>query len=272
MELRDVYRAIAKGEDILCVFPSVLAEELSGVKNIAIAEISGRDSIAAALKFIMDGGGDDILPVADDIPPQYGDFNEAFSPVFWLRKKAEEYGARVHSLIFIKEHELYKTLVAKYMREVISHYGFYTPCIPCHMYFHTIRAPLVKALGGSKIIGGERDSHDGRIKPSQIPMAIDYYKKAVRELGSRLVLPLRHIVNTKEIISFTYEEDTQLSCMFKELHGDLSQSIMQNTGKLRRFLEEFVMPINLKLIRALTTDENADIPKLANEFMDNLDK
>jgi hypothetical protein len=267
VELRDIFKAIARGEDIVPFFPKKIQKDLVKRGDLAIAEISGRDSIAAALKLIKEGKETEILPVADDVPPQYGNMNEAFSPIFWLQKEAKKHGAKVHDLVIVKEHELYSTLTAKYSREMIKRYGFYTPCMPCHLYFHSIRAVLITALGGTRVIGGERDSHDGKMKPSQVPTAIDYYIKAVKELGGELILPLRNIDKTQDIIDFTYEENTQLSCMFKRTFKDLSESIMRDETRIKKFFEEFAMPLNLKLMKELTTNENVDVIKTADEFV-----
>ena len=73
--------------------PKRLGSELGNTKKIAIAEIAGRDSVAAALNLIKERKVDEILPIADDVPPQYGNLNEAFNPIFWLQKEAEKYGA-----------------------------------------------------------------------------------------------------------------------------------------------------------------------------------
>jgi len=267
IELKDVYGAIARGDDVLQYFPRDLENELSGREDIVIAEIAGRDSIAAALSLIKSGEVMDILPISDDVPPQYGNLDVPLGPVFWLREEAEKYGVRVHDLAFIRDYELYNILTAKYSKEIIKSYGFYTPCTSCHLYFHTIRAPLVRALGGTKIICGERDSHDGRIKPSQFPLALDYYKEAVRALGGELLLPIREIDDTNEIKSVAFKEDKQRSCMFKQSNIGVIERIMDDETGVGRFFEEFALPLTIKLIDTMTREEDANITKIANEFV-----
>jgi len=268
IRLRNLYEAIARGDDILQYFPNGLREDLEGREKIAIAEIADRDSIAACLKVIMDGKIKEILPVADDIPPEYGNLNKAFNHVFWLQKQAEKYNAKVYDLVFIKSEEIYTTLTARYTEELISRYGFYAPCISCHMYFHTLRVPIVRALGGTKIVGGERELHDNRVKTSQIPLAIDYYQKAVSMLGGELILPLRKISDTKDIINLTFDDNPQLSCMFKERYGDLPRSVMNDKVKLKKFIEEFSLPITVDLIRTITTKQNVSITGWADDFVE----
>lgn len=271
VSLKDLYGAISRGEDITQHMPDQLAEDLKKRKNIAIAEIADRDSIAAVVKIAREGKVKEVLPIADAIPPLYGDLNKAFDEVFWLKQEVAKYGCKVYDLIFLDASDLYNTMVARYKNYLIKRFGFYTPCLSCHLYFHTVRVPIIKALGGTKIIGGERKSHDGRIKVSQIPLAVEYYKQAVRALGGELVLPLWEIESTKEIIKMTYADNPQLSCMFKEAYGSLPDSIKQDEAKLNKFFQEFALPLDMWLINSLTKDENADIIKLADAFIRELE-
>lgn len=270
VKLKTLYKAIARGDEITRFFPNGLSDDLEGRENVAVAEIADRDSVAAVLKVMKEGEIKEILPIADIIPPEHGNIRKGFNQVFWLKEKAKKYNVKIYDLMFIESYDLYSTLAARYSRELINRYGFYTPCIACHMYFHTIRVPIVKALGGTQIIGGERNSHDGRLKPSQIPIAIDYYKKAVGMLGGNLVLPLRDIVDTNEIIKLTYDDHPQLSCMFKETYGGLPESIMRDEERLKGFLEEFALPLTLDLIGVMVRKENPNIIGLADKFVERL--
>lgn len=267
---REAFSTIARGGDVVELFPKEMREELRDAEDITIAEIADRDSIAASLKAVKDHGIKELLPVADDIPPQYGNLNKAFNEVFWLKKEAEKYGAKIHDLVFLESDEIYNILTTRYSKELIKHYGFFAPCMSCHLYFHTIRVPLVRALGGTRVVGGERNSHDGRMKVSQIPIAIDYYKKAVEELGGELVLPIRDIESTEEIIQLSYKENPQLSCMFKEMYGNIPQSIMENEGLLKKFLSEFAVPLDLKVINELTSKPVVDLTKVSDEYVESL--
>jgi len=270
VDVKDLYEAIARGEDILQHMPDHLAEQLGKSNKVAIAEIADRDSIAAVVKIAREGKVGEVLPVADAVPPLYGDLNKAFDEVFWLKQKVAGYDCRVYDLIFLEASDLYNTLVARYKNYIIKRYGFYTPCLTCHLYFHTARVPIVKALGGTKIIGGERKSHDGRIKASQIPVAVEYYTKAVRALGGELILPLWEVENTKDIIKMTYADNPHLSCMFKETFGNLSETIAKDELVVKKFFQEFAVPLDLRLINAMTSKENVDLIKVADEFVKEL--
>ena len=270
VNLSQVYQKIALGESILSCFPDDSAEQLKDANDVAIMEVADRDSIAAGMKAIKEGLVTEILPVADIIPPESGNINKAFSQIFWLKHEAKEYNVKIHDIIFIEHVDLYNVLTARYSEELITKYGFYSPCLTCHLYFHTSRAPLVRALGGKKIIGGERNSHDGKIKMSQIPLALNYYKKAISELGAELILPIRDIKDTKDIISLSYNDNTQLSCMFKQMYGNLPPRITQNKTLLRNFFEGFAVPLSVSIIKELTTNPAADLIGFSDAFMQNL--
>jgi hypothetical protein len=270
VNLSCAYKKIAKGESILPCFPDDMSEPLSGAKDLAIIEVADRDSIAAAMKAIKEGIVTEILPVADIIPPESGNINKAFSQIFWLKHETQKYDVKFYDLVFITYDDLYNVLTARYSEELITKYGFYSPCLTCHLYFHASRAPLVQALGGTKIIGGERNSHNGKIKMSQLPMALDYYKKAISDLGAELILPIRDISDTKDIINLSYHDNAQLSCMFKQMYGKIPTRIIQNEALMKNFFERFAVPLSVGLIKELTTNPDADIIAFSDAFMQNL--
>jgi hypothetical protein len=78
-------------------------------------------------------------------------------------------------------------------------FGFFSPCVGCHLYFHAIRIPLAKKLNCSLVIAGEKESHNGKIKVNQIGAALDSYTLFSKQFGIELFLPLRAAKLGKDI-------------------------------------------------------------------------
>ncbi len=80
------------------------------------------------------------------------------------------------------------------------------------------------------------------------PKTIDYYKKAVEHMGGELLLPIRGVVDSNEIKAFSYAENVQLPCMFKQSGTGLEEQLLEEEAAVRGFFEEFAIPLMLKLM------------------------
>ena len=47
-------------------------------------------------------------------------------------------------------------LCGRYTTHFIKKFGFFSPCVGCHFYIHTVRVPIAKLLQSNLVIGGER--------------------------------------------------------------------------------------------------------------------
>jgi hypothetical protein len=103
------------------------------------------------------------------------------------------------------------------------------------------------------VIGGERESHDGKIKVNQIPVALEAYTSFVRRFGIELFLPIRDVHSGKEIeaiIGTRWEEGTgQLECVLSKNYLDMESRVVYSDEAVRMFLEDFAVPTAEKMVR-----------------------
>ena len=142
--------------------------------RLAMVEIAGRDSIAAAVIGVEAQGFTDLLPTCVYTGTEYGAWQTVERAVERLIKRLPQ--ARVHDPLLLGSPGFWQVLNGRFIAELVSRYGFYTPCVGCHLYLHGVRIPLAALLGNLPIIAGERERHDQAIKVNQISEALDIYQ------------------------------------------------------------------------------------------------
>ncbi|MBW2568941.1 MAG: hypothetical protein JRD93_13615 [Deltaproteobacteria bacterium] len=156
--LKEVY--LNKPESVVSLpkwlLPSRKVEEYRAMSSLAIVEIAGRDSVAAAVKAVEDEGFTDLLPTYVYTGTEYGAWSSVGEAVKRLSKRLPE--IRVHPPLVFGSPLFWQALNGRFINELIAKYDFFTPCIGCHLYLHSVRIPLALALGKAPIISGERES------------------------------------------------------------------------------------------------------------------
>ena len=145
------------------------------VKTLAIVEMAGRDSVAAAIKGVNTQGFTDLLPTYVYTGTEYGNWSSVLKAVERLKVSLGD-NVNIHELLVFGSPLFWQALNGRYINELIKRYGFYTPCIGCHLYLHSLRIPLSVLLGNKPVITGERESHDGGEKINQIADALNVYE------------------------------------------------------------------------------------------------
>ncbi|MGA9178448.1 MAG: hypothetical protein WBZ05_14490, partial [Desulfobacterales bacterium] len=143
--------------DLVIDFPKWLLSDPSienyrSISKLAMVEIAGRDSIAAAVKSIQQYGFTDLLPTYVYTGTEYGPWDIVNQALLRLRNRLPH--VRIHPLIVLGSPEFWKALNGIFISELFSIYGFYTPCIGCHLYLHSVRIPLALLLSNIPIISG----------------------------------------------------------------------------------------------------------------------
>lgn len=220
--------------------------------NLAIVEIAGRDSVAAAIKSVMENGFTDLLPVYAYTGTEYGSWSSVEQAVLRLSSRLPE--INIHQLLIIGSPVFWRALNGRFISDLIAKYGFFSPCPGCHLYLHAVRIPLAVKLGKLPIISGERESHSGLVKINQTAEALDFYLDFADQFGISIDFPLRHITQSHEIesiLQMPWERgQEQFGCT-------LSGNYRMNDGKLglsiedvERFLKEFAGPSSKEIIGA----------------------
>lgn len=220
-------------------------EVLRLARSPALVEIAGRDSIAAAILAARERGLSDLLPVYAYTGTEYGPFQKVLLAVQNLRQQLP--GVTIHDLILMGSPRLWQALNGRFVSELIARFGFYTPCVGCHLYLHSIRIPLALELGGLPIVSGERESHDGDVKVNQSASVIDRYQSFARAQGVSLLLPLRQVEQgekVEEILGFLWDEGKeQLGCVLSGNYRGVNKEPMVTEARVLHYLEEFAIPV-----------------------------
>ena len=266
-ELKEYYRD--KRECVINfpepLLPSRKVEEYRAMSLLAIVEIAGRDSVAAAVKAVEDEGFTDLLPTYVYTGTEYGAWSSVGEAMKRLSKRLPE--IRVHPPLVFGSPLFWQALNGRFINELIVRHGFFTPCIGCHLYLHSVRIPLAFALGKAPIISGERENHDGSIKINQISEALTVYQEIAKEFGIRLLFPLRHISEgnrIREILGFKWDQGKdQLGCILSGNYRRLDGSIGITGKQVLKYLKEFAYPLTRDIIKTYVAGQTPDYKKIA---------
>ena len=263
--------------DLVIDFPKWLLsdqsiEDFRSISKLALVEIAGRDSIAAALKSVQEYGFTDLLPTYVYTGTEYGPWDSVNQAILRLKSRLPK--VRVHPLIVLGSPAFWKALNGAFISELLSIYGFYTPCIGCHLYLHAVRIPLALLFSNIPIISGERERHNGSVKINQIPEALDLYKSLTETFRIQLLLPLRKISHGQEIEAILqmdwHEGKEQLYCCLSGNYRSVDGSVETNKTQVVRYLNEFAIPCTEKIIREYISGQTPNHLKIAKQIIQNL--
>lgn len=219
--------------------------------GLAIVEIAGRDSVAAAIKAVEDEGFTDLLPTYVYTGTEYGAWSSVGDAV--KRLSARLPGTRVHPLLVMGSPRFWQALNGRFAGELASRYGAFLSCVGCHLYLHSVRIPLAVTLGKIPIISGERERHDGAVKINQTGEALDLYQAPAEEFEVRLLFPLRHISaghRIREILGFEWAEgQEQLGCVLSGNYREVNGGISITGEQVIRYLKTFACPLTREIIK-----------------------
>jgi len=231
-------------------------------KTTVIAEFSGRDSVAAVMKSLEGYKMKNILPIASFAGTEYGDVEPLYENHKNLIKRIHiKHGheKRVYPLIIHSSPDLWHAINGRFTAELIEKFGFYTPCIGCHAYFHLLRMPMAKKIGNC-IISGEREGHQGRIKLNQLPECLDTYERILAHFDVDLLHPVRKIHKNEEIenlIGWDWDEGAQHpECVFSGNYRNLDGDVKYDPEQLSLYLETFLYPACIKLGELMLSENN----------------
>ena len=103
------------------------------------------------------------------------------------------------------------------------------------------------------VIGGERESHDERIKINQIGIALDAYITFLKRFDIQLFLPLRYVKSDKEIELIVGrqwpEGEQQIECVLSKNYQDIDGSIVFEKNAIKKFFDDFAFQKAEKIIK-----------------------
>ncbi len=222
-------------------------------KTSIIIEISGLDSLGAAILFRESVKNPIFIPTLAVIPTEYGDMNTVISQAERVLKKRLK-DAFITPFVILRDLRLWSILNGRYIPSIIQEFGFYSPCIGCHLYVHVLRIALAKIIGAKVIVTGERLKHNGKLKINQTSTSLSSHEQFCKEYGILLKLPLKEVYEGEEvrsIVNHPYEKDAELRCIFRSNLYDKKGSAF-NINKLDHYYCKFTIPVARAYIELLT--------------------
>jgi hypothetical protein len=222
------------------------------IPTIAIVEVAGRDSVAAAVAAVHDHGFRELVPTLAFTGTETGDREAPMRAVAALSQQLAGL-AQVREPVPLSDPALWSAMNARPAAEIQRRFGLYSPCLACHLYLHLLRVPLAWSHGDAPVIAGERDTHDGQIKLSQTPTGIDAAKRVLAHAGITLLQPVRHATSEKiaTLAGDNWAERIgHLGCQLSGNYADFDGTVRYDEVGYARYLTEFYEPVGRAVIDA----------------------
>ena len=236
------------------MLPHSIIKEIRASENVVIAEIAGRDSVAAVVRACELRPVTAIVTTLAYTGTEYGNWNTPLKKVGLLKNSLKRKNIKVFDPVILGSPKFWWVLCGRYSTHLTKRFGFFSHCVGCHLYLHAVRIPLAKKLQINTVIGGERELHDGKVKINQIKVALDAYQNFFNKFNLELFLPLRHIESGKEIesiIGMPWDEgQQQLKCVLSKNYRESDDSVILNENAIKKFLEEFALTKAEETLRA----------------------
>ena len=249
------------------MLPGEQVAQYRAMDDLAIVEIAGRDSVAAAVRAVSENGYGNLLPVYAYTGSEYGFWGSVGQAASRLAARLPN--VRVHPLLIVGSPDFWHAVNGRFISDLVHVFGHYTPCTGCHLYLHAIRVPLARLLGNVPIIAGERKSHSGTVKINQVGQALDFYQRFIQRFGIRLDLPLAEIEDDRaieDLLEMPWAQGKeQLGCCLSGNYKGAGGNIAMDTVSVMRFFDEFAGPATDAIIRDYLEGRVPDHPGIAKQ-------
>lgn len=213
-----------------------------------IAEVAGKDSVAAILSFASDHNDAEIIPTVVITGTEYGDLSSYEKSIDFLRHRLENYRIVLTDTIYIRDGSLWNLMNARYQYCIYKKFHFFTPCITCHMYTHLLRIPIYRKYGARGLVTGERKSHSGKLKANQHGRTIAIFDSIFQGAGIETKRPLLETKDSVAVDSLIDDEDiiqhaNDVKCVMSGNLQGFSLEQEEHISLLDKYLEEYVLPV-----------------------------
>jgi len=237
----------------------------------AILELAGRDSVAAAVTVARVGSYDYLLPTFAYTGTEYGPADAPLRTAAAIAARLRDQGAapELGPLVPLGAPAFWRQLNGRYAAALAGRFGFHSPCLACHLYFHALRIPLARALGCRTVVSGEREDHAGNVKINQTAALLDLFAAFMKEFDLDLAQPVRRVRDDREIAALAGNAapEADLECAFAGNYRDAAGSpLLPDPANVARFFEEFALPYARRVVAAWLAGEKVDYAAAAKDL------
>jgi len=220
--------------------------------STAIVEIAGRDSVAAAVAAVRERGFRELVPTIAFTGTETGDRDAPMHAVSALRSLLGD-TTIVHDPVALSDPALWSAMNARPLAEVFNRFNMRSPCLACHLYLHLLRVPLAWSHDNAPVIAGERNTHDGRIKLSQMPEGIEAAIRVLEHAGIELIQPIREASGAEVagLVQVAWDQGAgQLGCQLSGNYADFDGAVNYDADGYSRYVAEYFEPMGRAVIDA----------------------
>lgn len=231
-------------------FKTVESREKSN-KRILV-EIAGKDSVAAILPVLKRKNVSEIICIGINHQGFYGNKSEPYEHYIQIKQLLfQEYPTVKWEFYYLDVSNLFNSVIIRPMAIIQKHFHHYSPCPPCHLFFHMIRIPILDHLGIDILVSGERSAHENKLKLNQIPEVLDLFARFLSEHGKILCQPLKNVSQDEAIFEFlgdSWQNAQPYKCIFSGNYFDENNQIFHDIPELLKALKEFYFPLYTKIV------------------------
>ena len=209
-------------------------------KNIFIADVTGRDSIAALIKTIEIYSPNFVIPSVIVLGCEFGNKDQPHKTIYKISEIYKNTQTQILPGILLDVNQFWKLFIAKEINSTVDKYKFFSPCIACHLIMHLARIKLAHYLKASNVISGEREFHADRQKINQLDFVLDFYNKIYSAAGINHHTPIRHIKENDKINEIVYKSGAvaiELDCLFSGTYYDGSGKITFDKNDIQDYVQ-----------------------------------
>ncbi|MCB9777080.1 MAG: hypothetical protein H6742_00785 [Alphaproteobacteria bacterium] len=247
--------AAARG-DGRAALPGVVTDALRDAPTpLVLTDFAGRDSVAAAMAWLETHEVGTLLPVGDVVPTRFGDWSVYDSN--W-RSLRDQVGRRFPDVVvapwFVMEDvDAWRLLNGRYLNELIGAFGFFTPCLGCHLHFYMMRTVLAQVVGATALISGEKELHrQGKRKANQTREAVAAYGRFSRSHGLNQQFPIHGVTSEDEmgrLLGDGWQEgERQLPCVNSGNDRGLDGQLLMTPEQIDAYMHRFAVPLATRLV------------------------
>jgi hypothetical protein len=243
---------------------------LAARSGLAIAEIAGRDSVAAAVAAVREHGFTTLLPTSVATGTEYGDEH---APDRAVERLAATLGDEVDVLppLRLGSPRLWAALNGRFAGVIAERYHLSSPCLACHLYMHLARVPLSVALGRVPVIAGERETHSGRAKLSQTSLGMDACVRVLARAGVELLEPIRRVRDAESIVEIVGPGWSggarQLCCVHSANYASLDGTVSYDELAYARYAHGFMEPAGAAMVEAWSDTAEPDYEAIVRRIL-----
>lgn len=251
----DLCNALARQGHVLEVLPSVVVESLANApRPLVLTDFAGRDSVAAAMAWMRDHEVGTLIPVADVVPTRYGDWS--IYDENWTRMKdhIQSVHPRTHVTPWfcLEDVAFWSMLNVRFLNELARAFGFFTPCLGCHLHFYAMRSVLAEALGARVLLSGEKELHGIRRKANQTSEAVSSYRSFSAAHGVEHHFPIHQVRSEEDIAGLLGDDwregDRQLRCVMSGNDSGADGRPLYDAPQISAYMEHFAGPLAARIV------------------------